>query len=239
MVKEETMKTQAKYMSAKTIVQLVFVVMVMPLLPMIISGAWNWWEAWAYAVLTSFGFIISRGLASRRHPDILDERARSMGLQGAKSWDKILAPAMALGSVFILIVAGVDKLNGWTTTPYSITAKVATLIVIVLGYILGTWAMVENKFFSGVVRIQEDRGHRVVATGPYRFIRHPGYAGTLWVYLLMPILFDSLWAFIPALLLFGVVILRTSLEDRTLQAELRGYAEYAQKTRYRLFPGIW
>ena len=233
------MKTQAKYMSAKTIVQLVFVVMVMPLLPMIISGAWNWWEAWAYTLLTSFGFIISRGLASRRHPDILDERARSMGLQGAKPWDKILAPAMALGSVVILIVAGVDKLNGWTTTPFSITAKVATLIVIVLGYILGTWAMVENKFFSGVVRIQEDRGHRVVATGPYRFIRHPGYAGTLWVYLLMPILFDSLWAFIPALLLFGVVILRTSLEDRTLQAELPGYAEYAQKTRYRLFPGIW
>ena len=233
------MKTQAKYMSAKTIVQLVFVVMVMPLLPMIISGAWNWWEAWAYTLLTSFGFIISRGLASRRHPDILDERARSMGLQDAKPWDKILAPAMALGSVVILIVAGVDKLNGWTTTPYSITAKVATLIVIVLGYILGTWAMVENKFFSGVVRIQEDRGHRVVATGPYRFIRHPGYAGTLWVYLLMPILFDSLWAFIPALLLFGVVILRTSLEDRTLQAELPGYAEYAQKTRYRLFPGIW
>lgn len=232
------MNTQAKFMSIRTIVQLVFVLIVMPLLPMLISGAWAWWEAWIYAVLTFFGFMISRGLASRRHPDILDERARSMGLQGAKSWDKILAPVVALGSFVILIVAGVDKLNGWTA-PYSITAKIATVIVIVLGYALGTWALVENKFFSGIVRIQSDRGHRVVTTGPYRFVRHPGYAGALWTYLAMPILLDSIWAFIPALLLVFALVLRTSLEDQTLQAELPGYKEYTQKTRYRLFPGIW
>ena len=232
------MNTQAKFMSIRTIVQLVFVVIVMPLLPMLISGAWDWWEAWAYAILSVLGFIISRGLASRRHPDILDERARSMGLQGAKPWDKILAPVVALGSFLILIVAGVDKLNGWTA-PYSITAKVASVIVIVLGYVLGTWALIENKFFSGVVRIQSDRGHRVVTTGPYRFVRHPGYAGALWTYLAMPILLDSLWAFIPALLLVFALVLRTSLEDQTLQAELPGYKEFTQKTRYRLFPGIW
>ena len=232
------MNTQAKFMSIRTIVQLVLVLIVMPLLPMLISGAWAWWEAWIYAVLTFFGFMISRGLASRRHPDILDERARSMGLQGAKSWDKILAPVVALGSFVILIVAGVDKLNGWTA-PYSITAKIATVIVIVLGYALGTWALVENKFFSGIVRIQSDRGHRVVTTGPYRFVRHPGYAGALWTYLAMPILLDSIWAFIPALLLVFALVLRTSLEDQTLQAELPGYKEYTQKTRYRLFPGIW
>lgn len=232
------MTTQAKLITPKTIVQLVLVLVVMPLMPMIISGVWDWWEAWAYAAFTFLGFIVSRRLAARRHPDILDERARSMELQGAKSWDKILAPAMALGSFLILIVAGMDKLNGWTA-PYSITVKVVALLVIVLGYVFGTWALIENRFFSGVVRIQEDRGHRVVTTGPYRFIRHPGYAGTLWFYLAMPVLFDSLWAFIPALLLFGVIILRTVLEDRTLQAELPGYKEFTQKTRYRLFPGIW
>lgn len=83
--------------------------------------------------------------------------------------------------------------------------------MIALGYILGAWALIENKFFSGVVRIQNDRGHRVVKTGPYRFIRHPGYSGTLVVYIVIPMLLDSLWTFIPAFLLFGVVILRTSL----------------------------
>jgi len=137
-----------------------------------------------------------------------------------------------------LIVAGVDKRYGWTV-PLSFNIKTISLIVIILGYLLGTWALVENKFFSGVVRIQEDRGHHVVSTGPYRFIRHPGYAGSLMVYLVIPLFLDSLWAFIPTVLLIGVLVLRTSLEDRTLQAELPGYKELTQRTRYRLPPGIW
>jgi protein-S-isoprenylcysteine O-methyltransferase Ste14 len=225
-------------MTPKTIVRMALVVVVFPLIPMIISGVWNWWEAWAYAIINILGFIVSRVLAARRNPDIIAERARSMELQGAKSWDKILSPALAFGGLIILIVAGADKGFGWTT-PFLLNAKIVSLIVIVLGYAFGSWALIENKFFSGVVRIQTDRGHHVVTTGPYRFVRHPGYAGALWTYLAMPILLDSLWAFIPAVLLIGILVLRTSLEDRTLQAELPGYKEFTQKTRYRLFPGIW
>ena len=232
------MTTQTKLMTSRTIVQLILVLVVMPLLPMIISGAWTWWEAWTYAIISFFGFVISRRLAVRRHPDILAERSRSMNLTDAKPWDKILAPAMALGSVVPLAVTGVDKLFGWTN-PFGINIKIISLAVIVFGYILGTWALVENKFFSGVVRIQTDRGHQVVTTGPYRFIRHPGYAGSLLVYLAVPIFLDSLWAFIPTVLLFGVVFMRTLLEDQTLQDELPGYKEFTQKTRYRLLPGIW
>jgi protein-S-isoprenylcysteine O-methyltransferase Ste14 len=108
-----------------------------------------------------------------------------------------------------------------------------------LGYVLSSWALLENRFFSGVVRIQKDRGHQVVSTGPYGFVRHPGYAGALLAYLVTPVLLDSTWAFIPAVLMAGVVILRTALEDRTLQEELPGYKDYARKTRYRLLPGIW
>lgn len=222
----------------RSIVLMVLVVFVFPLLPMLISGQWGWWEAWAYALLGVLGFVISRALAARRHPDILAERARSIELQGAKSWDKILAPTLAFGSLLILVMAGLDRIYGWTS-PYSFAAKIIALIVILLGYILGSWALIENRFFSGVVRIQKDRAHQVVTTGPYRFIRHPGYAGALWTYLATPVLLDSNWAFVPALLLLGVLVLRTSLEDRTLQAELPGYAGYAQKTRFRLFPGIW
>ena len=232
------MNTQTKLMTPKTIFRLALVVVVFPLIPMIISGVWNWWEAWAYAIINILGFIVSRVLAARRNPDIIAERARSMELQGAKSWDKILSPALAFGGLIILIVAGADKGFGWST-PFSLNAKLVSLTVIVLGYVFGSWALVENKFFSGVVRIQTDRGHHVVTTGPYRIVRHPSYAGALWTYLAMPILFDSLWAFIPAVLLLGVLVLRTSLEDRTLQAELPGYKEFTQKTRYRLFPGIW
>jgi protein-S-isoprenylcysteine O-methyltransferase Ste14 len=232
------MNTQTKLMTPKTIVRLVFVLFVFPLTPMIISGAWDWWEAWAYAAISILGFFVSRILAARRHPDIIAERARSMEMQNAKPWDKILSPMLAFGSLLILIVAGADKGFGWST-PFSLNVKLVSLAVIVLGYVFGSWALIENKFFSGVVRIQTDRGHHVVTTGPYRFVRHPGYAGALWSYVAMPVLLDSLWAFIPTVLLIGVLVLRTSLEDRTLQAELPGYKEFTQKTRYRLFPGIW
>ena len=232
------MNTQAKFLSAKVILRMALVVLVFPLLPMIISGVWAWWEAWAYAILSALGFIISRALAARRHPDILDERARSMEMQGAKPWDKILAPMLAFGSLLILIVAGADKSFGWTS-PYSLNAKLVSLIFIIFGYAFSSWALIENKFFSGVVRIQTDRGHHVVTTGPYRIVRHPGYSSALWTYLATPILLDSLWAFIPTILLIIVLVVRTSLEDRTLQAELPGYKEFTQKTHYRLFPGIW
>lgn len=225
-------------MTARRLVLLFLVVFAVPLLPMLISRDWAWWEAWVYAVLSTAGFIVSRVLALRRHPDILEERARSIELEGAKSWDKILAPAVAFGSILILVVAGLDHLFGWTM-PFPLAAKIIAILVTVLGYMLGSWALLENRFFSGVVRIQKDRGHRVVTTGPYRFLRHPGYAGALLAFLVTPLLLDSVWAFLPALLLTGALILRTALEDRTLQEELPGYQEFTQKTRYRLFPGLW
>jgi len=109
----------------------------------------------------------------------------------------------------------------------------------VAGYALGSYALIENAYFSGVVRIQADRGQHVVSSGPYRWLRHPGYAGTLLAYLATPFLLDSAWALLPALFLAAVLILRTRLEDQTLQAELDGYRDYAQRVRYRLLPGVW
>jgi protein-S-isoprenylcysteine O-methyltransferase Ste14 len=238
MAMEEIMSAQTKLMTPRTLVRMLLVVAVFPLIPMIISGRWDWWESWAYAIVNILGFVASRALAVRRHPDILEERARSMDLEDAKPWDKLLAPSLAFGSLLILIVAGLDRLFGWTS-PFTLSTKIVAFVVIVLGYLLGSWALVENRFFSGVVRIQTDRGHRVVSTGPYRFLRHPGYAGALWAYLATPILLDSIWAFIPVVLLVGVLFLRTALEDKTLQEELPGYKEYARKTPHRLLPGIW
>lgn len=230
----ETKKT----FTLRAVIQLVLVVFVAPLLPMIISGQWGWWEAWIYAGLSILGFVLSRALAMRRHPDLLAERARSLEMQNAKPWDRILAPTLALGSLVILVVAGLDRLFGWSSS-YPLNLKIVAFIVIILGYLLGSWALIENRFFSGVVRIQNDRGHHVVSTGPYRFVRHPGYGGALWVYLATPLVLDSIWAFLPALLLVCVLVLRTALEDKTLQEELTGYKEFTRRTRYRLIPGIW
>ncbi|MBM3124548.1 MAG: isoprenylcysteine carboxylmethyltransferase family protein [Chloroflexi bacterium] len=232
------MDNQRKAFTPRVILQLLVVLGIVPLLPMMISSRWAWPEAWAYAGIHVLGFLLSRALAARRHPDLLAERARSMEMKDAKAWDRKLAPLLTAGLVAVLIVAGLDARNGWTD-PFSAGAKIVSLLVIVAGFAFGSWALIENRFFSGVVRIQADRGHHVVTSGPYRFLRHPGYAGALWSYLFTPLFLDSLWAFIPATLTMSVLVVRTALEDRTLHEELPDYREYAHKTRYRLFPGVW
>lgn len=104
---------------------------------------------------------------------------------------------------------------------------------------IGTWAMVVNRFFSSHVRIQADRGHTVVSAGPYRVVRHPGYAGGILAWIAAPVFFSSYWVTIPSVAVITLTIIRTALEDRTLKEELPGYSEYTERVRYRLVPGIW
>jgi protein-S-isoprenylcysteine O-methyltransferase Ste14 len=115
---------------------------------------------------------------------------------------------------------------------------IATAVALISALFI-TWAMRSNPFFSSTVRIQQERGHQVVSAGPYRWMRHPGYVGVVFHYLAMPLVFGSLWAYLPVALLFVITVIRTALEDRTLQSELPGYREYAQSVRYRLLPGVW
>ena len=232
------MTEQNKPVIWRVIAQMVIVVIIAPFIPMIISSQWGWWQAWAYAVASILAFVVSRLIVARKHPDLIAERARFMQAKDTKPWDKILAPLLGLGSILILVVAGLDKYYGWSPAS-NLTVNWVALIGIVLGYGFSSWALIENRFFSGTVRIQTERGHHVVSTGPYRIVRHPGYAGGLLGYIFIPFLLNSLWAFIPTILLMVVMVTRTALEDKTLQAELPGYKEYAEKTRYRLFVWVW
>ncbi len=216
---------------------LVFIVGI-PFLPLLISWRWGWWEAWVYAILSILGFAISRALAARRHPDLMAERARFLQHADAKSWDKLLAPLVGLGGGLIPLVAGLDMLFDWSPT-FNLPLKLFALLIILAGYALGSYALIENRFFSGMVRIQRERGHRVVSSGPYRWMRHPGYAGALLTYLATPFFLDSSWAFLPVAFISLTLVIRTRLEDQTLQAELAGYRDYARQVRYRLFPGVW
>jgi protein-S-isoprenylcysteine O-methyltransferase Ste14 len=102
-----------------------------------------------------------------------------------------------------------------------------------------TWAEAVNKFFEPTVRIQVERGHQVIASGPYAIVRHPGYVGGSLLFLAIPLCLGSLWALIPAGLSCLCLVLRTRWEDQTLQAELLGYKDYTQRVCYRLFPGVW
>jgi protein-S-isoprenylcysteine O-methyltransferase Ste14 len=232
------MGTQPKKISTRAVIQMIFFILVIPFLPLLISRRWDWWEAWVYAAVSILGFAISRGLAARRHPDLLAERARFLQHEDAKTWDKTLAPLVGLGGGLIPLTAGLDRLFGWSPT-FSLPVKILSLAVLLAGYVLASYALIENRFFSGMVRIQAERGHRVVSGGPYRWMRHPGYAGALMAYLATPTFLDSWWAFLPAVFITLVLVIRTALEDSALQAELDGYQEYARRVRYRLLPGVW
>jgi len=136
------------------------------------------------------------------------------------------------------LIAGLDARFSWSPA-FGLPVKLVSLTVILAGYVLASWALIENRYFSGVVRIQTDRGHRVVSSGPYRYIRHPGYTGALLTYLVTPLFLDALMAFAPAAVLVVLLVVRTYLEDRTLQEQLDGYREYAKRVPHRLLPRIW
>ena len=167
------------------------------------------------------------------------ERQNIENIQTAKAWDKVLAPLMALSIGYpMVVVAGLDHRYGWSSEfpPWLIALG---FILILLGYAFATWALAENRFFSSVVRIQADRGHVVCDSGPYRYVRHPGYAGNIAALFGIVLALGSVWALIPATVASIIAVIRTVLEDQTLQEELPGYCEYARRVRYRLIPWIY
>lgn len=201
------------------------------------SGQLDWGMAWVY-IGVSVGFVLFNMMVLlKSDPELIAERAQMK--KDSKSWDKVLATLIvAVIPLISLSVAGLDHRFGWSPD-FALSLRILATCGMVLGSGLWGWAMVSNKFFSGLVRIQKERGHTVQTSGPYRIVRHPGYVGLVLLTLAPPVMFGSLWALIPAGLATIGIIVRTALEDRTLQCELTGYAEYAQQTRYRLLPGIW
>lgn len=207
--------------------------------PFLAAGRLDWWPAWALVALTLAANVASRIIPARRHPELLAERARFAEAEDAKPWDRVLVLIVGIvGPLAIWVTAGLDERLGWSP-PVSLPLQAAAFLVVAAGSALATWAMAENRFFSAVVRIQKDRGHTVISSGPYRFVRHPGYAGGVLADLAAPLALGSIWALVPGVAVVAVIALRTALEDRVLQEELAGYREYAARVRYRLLPGVW
>jgi protein-S-isoprenylcysteine O-methyltransferase Ste14 len=229
---------QQKTISPGIFVLTILLVVVFPFLPLLISKHWDWWEAWAYAITTIIGFVLSRVIAAQRHPDIIAERAGFLQHENTKPWDKRLASMGMVGGSLVPVVAALDALYVWSPL-FSLPVKIALLVLILAGYALGSYAFIENAFFSAEVRIQADRGHQVVFSGPYRWIRHPGYASSLLTTLVTPLFLDSAWAILPAVFSIIILVIRTNMEDKALWNELEGYQDYAKRVRYRLFPGVW
>ncbi len=212
------------------------------LIPLILFGfGWDlgWWQAWVFSLLILAAGVGGRIWAEWRHPGLLMERVKFDTAVGVKPWDKILAPLMSISVSFpLVIVAGLDHHYEWSPA-FPLWSNLLGLLQVGFGYAFAVWALAENRFFSSVVRIQTDRGHVVCDTGPYRIVRHPGYLGNILPLIGIVLAMSSAWTLIPSAVAFVIALVRTELEDRTLQDELPGYRDYARRVRYRLFPGIY
>lgn len=211
----------------------VFFVAIMLFIP---AGRLDWVMGWAMVGIYAAWVTANALILIPRCPELLAERATHR--KGTKTWDAIILSIIGLTTMAKLVLAGLDVRFEWTP-PMPVLLQVAALVVAVLGYALLTWSMAANAFFSTVVRIQGDREHAVATNGPYRYVRHPGYAGSIAFELATPIMLGSLWALIPGGLTVLLLLTRTALEDEMLREELDGYKEYAQQVHYRLVPGVW
>jgi protein-S-isoprenylcysteine O-methyltransferase Ste14 len=200
------------------------------------AGTFAWPAAWVYlglmtAMLAAYMAIVSR------HPDLLAERRKPPA--DAKRWDKPLVAVIgAIGPVVLVLACGFDRRFHWSL-PMPAMWKAAGLLLVAAGSALSNWAVASNRFFSALIRIQRDRGHHVVDSGPYRLVRHPGYLASLVHMPGVALALGSWWALAVVGAVGAVIVVRTALEDRTLHAELEGYQEYASRVRYRLLPGVW
>ncbi|MGB7539899.1 MAG: isoprenylcysteine carboxylmethyltransferase family protein [Anaerolineales bacterium] len=200
------------------------------------AGRIDWWPAWGVLGVNAFMMAAMGLVMFRNYPDLAAERLSPP--KGAKKWDVAINSGVRLIQLARYIVAGLDQRYGWTGG-FPIGIQLAALAVSFLGYAIVPWAVANNKFFSQIVRIQSDRGHAVAAGGPYRFVRHPSYLGMIAFELAIPVLLAAWGSILISCGSVLLIILRAALEDRTLQAELPGYTEYARRVRYRLLPGIW
>ena len=199
------------------------------------AGTWAWTKGWLFIGVFLGTLAVVALYLWRVNPEVVV--ARTGFHKGTKRWDKILV-CILLAAVYAII-----PVAALTTALSLVSAALVGLgvgyILFLVGMVILTWAEAVNKFFEVTVRIQTDRGHKVIDTGPYAIVRHPGYVGGILFFVGTSLCLGSAWALVPAGLASALLILRTLWEDQTLQAELAGYKEYTERVRFRLIPGGW
>ena len=202
-----------------------------------LAGRWDWWTGWTIlGVFILYSLILFRWLSSN-DPELARERRQDSDERN-HPYERVIIPIMVVLELALLIVATLD--NGrfaWSTVP--VWTRVIGWVLLAFTLVMVPWVFRTNTFASGVGRIQSDRDHHVVTSGPYRFVRHPMYAGVIVCFIGLPLVLGSWWALIPGGLLAALFVLRTAFEDRMLHNQLSGYSMYSQRIRFRLFPGIW
>ena len=230
-------RTDSQTTMLKALIGLTVAAMVVVIvgLVFVLARRLGWTLGWIYVGIVVATLAINLACLLRWNPKLIRRRMR-LG-KFTKTWDKVWAVLFGLVMIAIYVVAVIEARDGVSSAPGA--AWLLGLAIFVPGWALVTWSMVVNPFFEKTVRIQTDHGHRVIETGPYAYVRHPGYVGFAGWMLSTPLLLASAWAFVPALIAVIGFVIRTALEDRMLHAELPGYTEYAARIRFRLIPGVW
>ncbi len=209
------MESKQRNIIVMAIVFVMYLILI-PAVLLISAGTTDWFFGWVYIILILVATIGSRLATFFKNPDLLKERGQFASAEDVHPLDKAMVGIVGLfGPLLMVLIAGLDHRFQWSQC-YSPALQWVGAVMTVLGYGLGVWAMLENKFFSAVVRIQKDRGQTVVSTGPYKFLRHPSYAGAILAGLFFPLFLNSVWTLIPSVLMMAAVIARTYVEDKQL-----------------------
>ena len=200
------------------------------------AGRIDYWQGLIYVIIGLVMFLLNSTVL-RIDSELLEERSKPG--EGAKKWDKTILGLSFLVTISMYIIVGLDSGRYHWSPDFHWSFCLLGIILTVSGQLLFLIAQKQNRFFSSTVRIQTDREHIVCETGLYKIVRHPAYLGSMIQSLGFPLLFCSLWSIIPISVMVILLIIRTALEDKTLKNELKGYLEYAHKTRYKIIPYVW
>jgi len=229
-------KASVEMTPVRIVIRLLIYIVILGAILFLCAGRMDWAMGWAWLVV-HFAAALTSAFVVPLDPELVDERTHVK--EGVKGWDKLIViPTQILMPFGFLVLAGLDMRYGWSPG-LPLWLQITALILGGLGYLLSVWASAVNKFYSRLVRIQTERGHHVVSDGPYKYIRHPGYTGIVVFMLTTALALNSLWTLTLSGALSLLLVVRTVLEDKTLQEELPGYKEYTQKVKYRLVPGLW
>lgn len=220
----------------KTIFQLYLFLISQAILFFISSGNFNVPRAWTFFGLTFFYVSILAIILICVNPELINQRGQIK--PDTKPWDKIFFAVYIPMGLILLVVAGLD-VGRFRWVSANINISILGIILHTIAAFIGSWSMVINTHFETTVRIQNDRDHKVITSGPYKIVRHPGYTAGILLCISTPLIIGSIIALIPASVIIIAFLIRTILEDNTLQNELNGYSEYAERVRYKLFPRIW
>ncbi len=220
----------------KRIIQLTIGITASAVVLFLCAGRLDWLWGWVYFAMWMLAIAGMGVIVERHNPGLIASRAKPP--QNAKPWDLKVIRGYKIFTWAVVVVGGLDGGRfGWSEMP--LWTHLIGIVLGIVGFALSTWAMCVNQFAAPLVAIQTDKAHYTVQTGPYQYIRHPINASNLFLWPAAALVLGSIWAFIPAGLAAMMFVIRTSLEDRTLQQELAGYQEYAEKVRYRLVPYLW